>query len=337
MNIQETVENLLRALGREHVEQLLSIMRDNGYYRVGCHRHHRSQGGLAQHSLEVLMRMQRLNYAELPLDSIIVVALLHDLCNIRGLRQYRHHGSRSVLIATREAGFKLRPMEYQAILWHMHGPKEKGKLGAQFDEVLNNPLWQQLRAADGYSAAHPQTRENFLLALSGKSRRRTGDVALVTGHASCARTNEPKSIPTVRDERTLKPRKSSSYFNLMKALKELNMERNEAIEILMQDEAQRTKGPIVENPHYRGFAKDYLRTATADEIDNHRAMLMDKCQYNRCAAKYVAMYIYDETRGIFNHQLQTNEMYTWLKEEFNINSSLDNFYKERPKYNSDRR
>lgn len=283
------------------------------------------------------MRMQRLNYAELPLDSIIVVALLHDLCNIRGLRQYRHHGSRSVLIATREAGFKLRPMEYQAILWHMHGPKEKGKLGAQFDEVLDNPLWQLLRAADGYSAAHPQTRENFLLALSGKSRRRTGDVAVVTGHASCTRTNEPKPISTVRDERTLKPRKSSSYFNLMKALKELNLERNEAIEILMQDEAQRTKGPIVENPHYRGFAKDYLRTATADDIDNHRAMLMDRCQYKSCASKYAAMYIYSEAREVFNRQMQTNEMYTWLKEEFNINTSLDSFYKDRPRFDLDRR
>ena len=133
LSFQSTIENLLRATGRDNVDQLLTLMRDNGYYRAGCHHHHRHQGGLAQHSLEVLLRMQRQNESALPVDSIVIVALLHDLCNIKGFNHIRHHGSRSVLLATREAGFKLTHMEYQAILWHMHNVKEKGKICAQFD------------------------------------------------------------------------------------------------------------------------------------------------------------------------------------------------------------
>lgn len=348
-NIQETIENLLRATGREHVDQLLTIMRDYGYYSVGCHGHHRWRGGLAQHSLEVLLRMQRLNESskvELPISSVVIVALLHDLCDIRAFKQYHRHGSRSVLIATREAEFKLYPMEYQAILWHMHGAKEKGKLGAQFDEVLDNPLWKLLRQADHYSASNPLTMNELQHAMSGKPRqRKPSDVvvrssgqALNTPKQCAEKVPAPKRELTDEEKRTQRIRRNnSSYQDLMNALEELNMDRNEAIELLLQAEVQRTRGPIVNNPHYKGFAANYLRNATAEEIDDHRAILTNKCLYNRGAAKFAAMYIYSDTQGVFNRDLETKDMYNWLKEEFNFKASLGNFYKARPMFDTNRR
>ena len=346
MSIQVTIENLLRATGREHVEELLAIMRNNGYYRAGCRRHHQSKGGLAQHSMEVLMRMQRSNDANLPVSSLVIVALLHDLCNIRGFKQYRHHGSRSVLIATREAGFKLYPMEYQAILWHMHRAKEKGTLGAQFDEVLANPLWHMLRKADGYSAAHPMTRQDFMLAMSGKPRRKKSSAVIeVSERSSAARACVPKAERPISAEAEMhSPRIRRTYSSyrdqtnaLMQALKELNMEdSNKAIEILFQKVAQRTPGPIVQNPHFKGFNKEYLRTASYEEIEYHRTLLMDRCQYKKCAAKYAASYIYSETNGVFNIHLETDDMHNWLKEEFNTTASLAMFYKERPQFDKKR-
>lgn len=348
-NIQETIENLLRATGREHVDQLLTIMRDYGYYSVGCHGHHRWRGGLAQHSLEVLLRMQRLNESskvELPISSVVIVALLHDLCDIRAFKQYHRHGSRSVLIATREAEFKLYPMEYQAILWHMHGAKEKGKLGAQFDEVLDNPLWKLLRQADHYSASNPLTMNELQHAMSGKPRQRKSSDVVVrsSGHSlmspkQCAeKVPAPKRELTDEEKRTQRIRRNnSSYQDLMNALEELNMDRNEAIELLLQAEVQRTRGPIVNNPHYKGFNKEYLRTASYEEIENHRTLLMDRCQYEKCAAKFAASYIYSDTKGVFNRDLETKDMYNWLKEEFNTTASLDMFYKARPMFDTNRR
>ena len=44
-SLQSTIEKLLRATGRENVDQLLALMRDHGFYRVRCYKHHRYQGG----------------------------------------------------------------------------------------------------------------------------------------------------------------------------------------------------------------------------------------------------------------------------------------------------
>ena len=341
LSLQSTIENLLRATGRENVEQLLTLMRDNGYYRVGCHGHHKYQGGLAHHSLEVLLRMQKQNDGILPTDSIIIVALLHDLCDIKGFRHIRHHGSRSVLLATREAGFKFRPIEYQAILWHMHGHKEKGKLGSSFDAVLDSPLWKELRKADHYSAANPLSREELGYAMEGKHRR-VASVA-VSGHnigfqCDCksaprqkAETSIPQPVTPYAEEdkrrRTIK-RNNATIEDIFEALREWGIDPEDAFNTVIPSyyEQQMSSSTRSEVDN-RGFKKQYRDSATPDEIEMHRTELIDRCATPHGAASRVAKYIYDETRGVFNCQWPTNDIYLWLKSEFGFPASRDNFYK----------
>lgn len=339
LSFQSTIENLLRATGRDNVDQLLTFMRDNGYYRAGCHRHHKHQGGLAQHSLEVLLRMQRQNESSLPVDSIVIVALLHDLCNIKGFNHIRHHGSRSVLLATREAGFKLTHMEYQAILWHMHSVKEKGKICAQFDAVLDNPLWQLLRKADYHSATHPLSRQELVYAMSGKPRR-TDRIVPVSGEA--CKESCPKDVPTKRPElspeekhrRTIR-RNTVSITEVFQALEDAGINPVDAFNTVINSyyeqhrngsnsSAVTANAPSVNND---GFKLKYRETATPEQIETHRTELIDRCAIPHGAAKRVAQYIYEETDGVFNCQWPTNDIYLWLKSEFGLPASRDNFYK----------
>ena len=88
---------------------------------------------------------------------------------------------------------------------------------------------------------------------------------------------------------------------------------------------------------FLGFADAYLRKVSLDKIDEQRARLMEICQYAQCAAKFAAIYIYQDTQDVFNRNLKTKQMYEWLKEEFHINATLDNFYKQRPLYDLNRR
>ena len=75
------------------------------------------------------------------------------------------------------------------------------------------------------------------------------------------------------------------------------------------------------------FRAAYLRTATEQELNDHRVELYDRCQYEHSAAKYAAMYIYAETTGVFDYHLRTNVIYNWLKNEFGLRASSQNFYK----------
>ncbi len=76
-----------------------------------------------------------------------------------------------------------------------------------------------------------------------------------------------------------------------------------------------------------GFRASYLRAATEHEVNDHRINLYDCCQYAHGAAKYAAMYIYEDTEGVFDHHLRTNELYGWLKKEFGLRATKENFYK----------
>jgi hypothetical protein len=335
-SLQSTIEKLLRATGRENVDQLLALMRDHGFYRVRCYKHHRYQGGLAQHSLEVLLRMQRQNEGILPTDSIIIVSLLHDLCKIDGFSHIRHHGYRSVILATREAGFKLRSEESQAILWHMHGPKEKGKLGASFDAVLGSVLWKELRKADHYSASHPLSREEIIYAMEGKHRR-----VVAIREDNCVGSEDYKSAPRPKDEshriyteedkrRKSIKRNNATIEDVFAALREWGIDPEDAFNtvIPIYYEQQRngniTPHPEVDNS---GFRSNYLKTASPDEIEMHRTELIDRCYPVHGSAKRMAQYIYEETSGVFNCQWPTNEIYAWLKSEFGLPASRENFYK----------
>ena len=91
MKMQEKIENLLMATGREGMQDLLDWMHKNGFYDAPCSgKYHLAQpGGLAEHSLNVLTYALKIATAMFDesedqitfetIESITICALLHDL------------------------------------------------------------------------------------------------------------------------------------------------------------------------------------------------------------------------------------------------------------------
>lgn len=98
MDVQKTREeiiDLLRATHRDGVENLLLWMDDNGFFTAPCSTqfHLAHAGGLAEHSLNVMLIARNINdklKANVPLDSLIISTLLHDLgkCGQFGKPEY---------------------------------------------------------------------------------------------------------------------------------------------------------------------------------------------------------------------------------------------------------
>lgn len=81
---QEAIERLLLKAEREGMGGLIMAMREGGFFEAPCSgkNHLSCIGGLAEHSLNVFHHMVDLNItlkAEIPDESIIICALLHDL------------------------------------------------------------------------------------------------------------------------------------------------------------------------------------------------------------------------------------------------------------------
>lgn len=82
--MRESIEGLLRSTEREGIENLLTWMRNNGFYESPCSTqyHLAKNGGLAEHSMNVFSIAETLRatlYPELSSDSVIICSLLHDL------------------------------------------------------------------------------------------------------------------------------------------------------------------------------------------------------------------------------------------------------------------
>lgn len=83
---RDKIIDLLKGTGRSGMDGLIEWMGNNGFFTAPCSggNHLACDGGLAQHSLNVLSLMDDL-YSMLdedvviPIDSIIICALLHDL------------------------------------------------------------------------------------------------------------------------------------------------------------------------------------------------------------------------------------------------------------------
>lgn len=163
------IESLLKSTGREGMDRVIKYLRDNDFYEVpsSLRRHHNWTGGLAEHCLGVYDRLATTG-ADLPPDSVIITALLHDICKARKLYRdhnghwrERHddslhikgHGSRSVKLLEKVCGLKLTDAERKAIRWHMGGynlPKEELR---EFFANKSNNLWRLLLNADRYNAS----------------------------------------------------------------------------------------------------------------------------------------------------------------------------------------
>ena len=119
--MKEKVISLLSEVKREGIDNLIQFIKDSNYLTTAtCYSHHKHPEGLMMHSLEVLDYMLKNNLANLPRESIILVALCHDLGKARMDGKNvgtGHHPSRSVYIL-KQCGVKLTSNEESAIRNH---------------------------------------------------------------------------------------------------------------------------------------------------------------------------------------------------------------------------
>lgn len=138
---------LLLSTGRPKIEDLINHIERMGYFIApGSLNHHRFEGGLVSHSLETYhkameLRAERIAHGgdpgTMPEDSVVIAALMHDLCKADALRysmetrksymvkKTKGHSTRSVR-QVGYSGFVLTEAEKDAILWHMGGKRQPG-------------------------------------------------------------------------------------------------------------------------------------------------------------------------------------------------------------------
>ncbi len=145
----------LRNTKREGIEKIISLLEQQGFFTAPASSrfHLSSEGGLVQHSLnvcdaamdirEITVRRNPSLEKQLPEDSVVIAALLHDVCKMDiykpissklkylmklwpGAPSYNidygdfplGHGEKSVIILLQN-GLKLTNDEMLAIRWHM--------------------------------------------------------------------------------------------------------------------------------------------------------------------------------------------------------------------------
>lgn len=148
MTNQEIRDEIIRKLelvGREGTENVIKYLNGSDFFTIGCHRHHKYEGGLARHSLETCRYALTQNGGRLPEESVIIAALLHDLgsSHSAATRDLKGHGRKSVGILTKVCNFHLTKEEYEAILYHMH---------RDAPVMATNPLARLVCQADKLSA-----------------------------------------------------------------------------------------------------------------------------------------------------------------------------------------
>lgn len=144
--MKERVVSLLSEVNRKGIDNLIQFVKDSNYLTTAqCNSHHKCQHGLMMHSLEVLDCMLNNNLVGIPRESIILVALCHDLGKARLNRKKigsGDHPQRSIAILN-QCGVELTDDERDAIL--NHHPKG---FGDWFANAFNSPIQMLLQIGD---------------------------------------------------------------------------------------------------------------------------------------------------------------------------------------------
>lgn len=169
---KETIIGLLRSTKRKNIERVIKYMETCGFFEAPASTiyHNNIRGGLAQHSLDVYHEAMNLNSnVGLPVDSVTLCALLHDIC--KGDQYYmddrneprsvnakkkKGHGIRSMFILTRCCQLPLNYDEAMAIWWHMGDNENKIGKNADYTEIYEGTksiqLCNLICKADGIAA-----------------------------------------------------------------------------------------------------------------------------------------------------------------------------------------
>lgn len=189
---QAKFKELLLSTKREGMANIIESLEKLGFFKAPASTkfHLNYEGGLLEHSMnvcdmalelrELMLRKREDLRDELPKESVIIAALLHDVCkadvykpaikrqkNEHGVwcdvpgydADYRNfplgHGEKSV-IRLLQCGLRLTDDEIMAIRWHMtawdlpfQSPEMKGNLNGARERC---PLLALIQAADGLAA-----------------------------------------------------------------------------------------------------------------------------------------------------------------------------------------
>ena len=154
-SVKDTILALLESVHRPGMDTVIKMLQESNFFTAQCNVHHVFVGGVAKHSLGVYQRMVK-SCPDQPRDSIIVSALLHDICSA----YHPHwlgiggHGRRSTIILS-SCGLQLTDEEYRAIRYHQNMPTPW--------EALRHPLRKALIIADLKDAQkYPGSRRVFV-------------------------------------------------------------------------------------------------------------------------------------------------------------------------------
>ena len=157
---QTKVLDLLSEINRPGIDSVIEFIKTSNYLTTAqCHGHHRREHGLMMHSLEVLDTMLKGNILGFPRESLIVVALFHDLgkATLNGHKIGRGmHPARSIAIL-KKCRFALTPQESSAIYSH-HPGSDPRKLAS----ALGNPLQALLHTGDCRSTYLDKNGQNYI-------------------------------------------------------------------------------------------------------------------------------------------------------------------------------
>ena len=159
-NNRREILRLLISTQREGIESVIDYLYSSGFFIVPSsrERHHCWKGGLAQHSLSVCNIALSIN-TELPRCSIVLCALLHDICkanqlyyddkgNLHDRKTYiQGHGMRSIKLL-KELNIILSEDERRAIRWHMGGYYASEEEIADLKIAKMSKLWEIIHKAD---------------------------------------------------------------------------------------------------------------------------------------------------------------------------------------------
>lgn len=175
MNSQKAeIIELLESSGRSGMEKVIDYLENTTdfFYIPSClhrhGRHHHWRGGLAQHSLGVCRKALAENSGS-PRESVIISALLHDICKADQYRLdgkgglIRHwkprgqkgHGSRSIWLIN-SLGVRLTDQEFFAIRYHMWSYSQLPHSHNKEKDSMNIRLWKLIHNSD-----HQDAKENM--------------------------------------------------------------------------------------------------------------------------------------------------------------------------------
>lgn len=167
--IEHNKKHIIRLLAstlRVGIDSVIDYLLASGFFidLSSRKRHHCWKGGLAQHSLSVCT-IALSNNNGLPRDSVILCAILHDICKANKLvyddmgklhhreTYIKGHGLRSIKLLDM-LGLQINDDERRTIRWHMGGFHVTEDKRDDLQKARDSKLWKIIHKADVQDATY---------------------------------------------------------------------------------------------------------------------------------------------------------------------------------------